>query len=78
MTGNKLQSEFFAHVIDNKVELTIFLHTGIKLSGVITAYDNDAVYLFGKGIHQLIFKDSILTVVPNKPIAYSTITSTNN
>jgi host factor-I protein len=63
-----LQEAFLNNVRKNKVPLTIFLVNGVKLTGVITWFDNFCVLLRRDGNSQLVYKQAISTVMPSQPI----------
>lgn len=67
MTAEKKQSiqdVFLNQVRKAKVPLTVFLVNGIKLQGVVTAFDNFSVLLRREGQMQLVYKHAISTVMP--------------
>lgn len=61
-----LQDAFLNHVRKNKVSLTIFLVNGVKLTGVVTWFDNFCVLLRRDGHSQLVYKHAISTIMPNE------------
>ena len=59
-----LQDAFLNHVRKQKISLTIFLVNGVKLTGVVTWFDNFCVLLRRDGHSQLVYKHAISTVMP--------------
>ncbi len=66
--SQNLQDVFLNHVRKNKVSLTIFLVNGVKLTGVVTWFDNFCVLLRRDGHSQLVYKHAISTIMPNQPM----------
>lgn len=68
MTNNNhpvnVQDIFLNHVRKNKIPVTVFLVNGIKLHGIITWFDNATMLLRRDGHSQLIYKNSIATLLP--------------
>ncbi len=60
-----IQDVFLNQVRKAKVPLTVFLVNGIKLQGVVTAFDNFCVLLRREGKIQLVYKHAISTVMPS-------------
>lgn len=63
-----LQDAFLNHVRKSKISLTIFLVNGVKLTGVVTWFDNFCVLLRRDGHSQLVYKHAISTIMPNEPM----------
>ena len=63
-----LQDTFLNHVRKNKVPVTVFLVNGVKLQGIITAFDNFCVLLRRDAQSQLVYKHAISTVMPTVPV----------
>lgn len=63
-----VQDVFLNHVRKNKLSVTIFLISGVKLQGVITWFDNFSVLLRRDTHVQLVYKHAISTVMPSEPI----------
>ena len=66
--SNNLQDTFLNHVRKSKIPLTIFLVNGVKLTGVVTSFDNFCVLLRRDGSAQLVYKHAISTVMPSQPV----------
>ena len=63
-----LQDVFLNAVRKTKTPLTVFLVNGVKLTGVITWFDNFCVLLRRDGHSQLVYKHAISTVMPLNPV----------
>ncbi|GAB4353181.1 MAG: RNA chaperone Hfq [Oricola sp.] len=63
-----LQDQFLNAVRKQKVPLTIFLVNGVKLTGVVTSFDNFCVLLRRDGHAQLVYKHAISTIMPGQPV----------
>lgn len=63
-----LQDQFLNSARKLKVPLTIFLLKGVKLQGVITWFDSFSLLLRRDGQTQLVYKHSISTIMPSKPL----------
>ena len=67
-----LQDVFLNHVRKNKISLTIFLVNGVKLTGIVTWFDNFCVLLRRDGQVQLVYKHAISTIAPAEPVQLHT------
>lgn len=64
-----LQDTFLNAVRKSRTPLTIFLVNGVKLTGVVTWFDNFCVLLRGDGRPpQLVYKHAISTIMPMQPV----------
>ena len=61
-----IQEAFLNHARREKIFLTIYLMSGVKLSGRIKSFDKYSVVLETNNQEQLIFKHAISTVVVSK------------
>jgi len=71
MTTDKKQNiqDVFLNVVrKNKVPLTMFLVNGIKLQGIVSAFDSFSVMLRRDNQIQLVYKHAISTIMPNGPV----------
>ncbi len=66
--AQNLQDLFLNSVRKNKNPLTIFLINGVKLTGVVTSFDNFCVLLRRDGHSQLVYKHAISTIMPSQPV----------
>lgn len=64
-----VQDPFLNALRREKVPVTVFLVNGIKLQGVITAFDNYCLML-KNGVTQLVFKHAISTVMPSRTVRF--------
>ena len=63
-----LQDLFLNSVRKQKMPLTIFLINGVKLTGVVTSFDNFCVLLRRDGHSQLVYKHAISTIMPGQQL----------
>ncbi len=63
-----LQDRFLNSARKSKAPLTIFLLKGVKLQGVVTWFDAFSLLLRRDGQTQLVYKHSISTVMPSRPL----------
>jgi host factor-I protein len=63
-----LQDVFLNHIRKNKTAVTIFLVNGVKLQGVVSAFDNFCILLRRDYHSQLVYKHAISTVMPAGPV----------
>ncbi|MDO6965690.1 RNA chaperone Hfq [Rhizobium alvei] len=66
--SQNLQDLFLNTVRKQKISLTIFLINGVKLTGVVTSFDNFCVLLRRDGHSQLVYKHAISTIMPGSPV----------
>ena len=65
--GQSLQDPFLNALRKERIPVSIFLVSGIKLQGQIEAFDQ-FVILLRNTVNQMIYKSAISTVVPAKPV----------
>lgn len=65
-----LQDSFLNTLRKERVPVSIYLVNGIKLQGRIDAFDNYVVMLKYEDNTQMVFKHSISTVAPTRPVNY--------
>lgn len=63
-----VQDAFLNYVRKNKSLLTIFLVNGVKLTGIVTWFDNFSILLKRDGHSQLVYKHAISTLMPQNAI----------
>ena len=66
--SRNVQDVFLNHVRKNKLPVTVFLVSGVKLQGIISWFDNFSVLLRRDSHAQLVYKHAISTVMPSEPI----------
>ena len=64
-----LQDQFLNALRKEKIQVSIFLLSGIKLQGEIYAFDPFVIVLFSHGSHQMIYKHAISTIVPSRLVS---------
>jgi host factor-I protein len=74
--AQNIQESFLNNARKEKVFLTIYLMSGVKLSGRIKSFDKYSVILETNNQEQLIFKHAISTVVVGKPFHSSSHSNT--
>jgi len=65
--AQNIQEAFLNNARKEKIFLTIYLMSGVKLSGRIKSFDKYSVILETNNQEQLIFKHAISTVVVSRP-----------
>lgn len=65
--GQNIQEAFLNNARKEKTFLTIYLISGVKLSGRIRSFDKYSLVLESNNQEQLIFKHAISTVVVSRP-----------
>jgi host factor-I protein len=74
--AQNIQDSFLNNARKDKIILTIYLMSGVKLSGRIKSFDKYSLVLETNNQEQLIFKHAISTVVTQKSShSYATSTS---
>lgn len=66
--AQNIQEAFLNNARKDKTFLTIYLMSGVKLSGRIKSFDKYSVILEANNQEQLIFKHAISTVVVSRPM----------
>ena len=66
--NQNIQDVFLNTLRKEKVPVTVFLTSGVKLQGNISGFDNFCVVLRRSPQVQLVYKHTIATVVPSAPI----------
>ena len=66
--SQNLRDVFLNAVRKQKISLTIFLVNGVKLTGIVTSFDNFCVLLRRDGHSQLVYKHAISTIMPSQPV----------
>jgi host factor-I protein len=68
---NNLQDIFLNNARRNKIQLIIHLLNGFQLKGTVKGFDNFTVILDSDNKQMLIYKHSISTITPAKPILFA-------
>src|ERR1700704_3852310 len=69
--AQNIQDTFLNTVRKDKSPITIYLVSGVKLTGKIRSFDKYSVLLENNSQEQLIFKHAISTVVSNRTVLHS-------
>ena len=69
--AQNIQDTFLNTVRKDKTPITIYLVSGVKLTGKIRSFDKYSVLLENNSQEQLIFKHAISTVVSNRSLGHS-------
>jgi host factor-I protein len=69
--AQNIQDTFLNTVRKDKTPITIYLVSGVKLTGKIRSFDKYSVLLENNSQEQLIFKHAISTVVSNRALAHA-------
>ena len=74
MESNKpaqnIQDSFLNTARKERMSITIYLLSGVKLTGRIRSFDKYSVVLEANGQEQLIFKHAISTIVMGRPVTH--------
>ena len=68
---NNLQDIFLNNARKNRIQLVIHLLNGFQLKGTVKGFDNFTVILDSDNKQMLIYKHSISTITPAKPILFA-------
>jgi host factor-I protein len=68
--AQNIQDTFLNTVRKDKSPITIYLVSGVKLTGKIRSFDKYSVLLENNAQEQLIFKHAISTVVSGRPVSF--------
>src|ERR1700743_3488138 len=69
--AQNIQDTFLNTVRKDKTPITIYLVSGVKLTGKIRSFDKYSVLLANNSQEQLIFKHAISTVVSNRSVMHA-------
>ena len=69
--AQNIQDTFLNTVRKDKTPITIYLVSGVKLTGRIRSFDKYSVLLENNSQEQLIFKHAISTVASNRAVVHS-------
>jgi host factor-I protein len=71
--AQNIQDTFLNTVRKDKTPITIYLVSGVKLTGKIRSFDKYSVLLENNSQEQLIFKHAISTVVSNRSVMHTEV-----
>lgn len=63
-----LQDTYLNKLRRERIPVNVFLAKGTRLQGVITFFDQFTILLENGGSQQLVYKHSIATIVPTRPV----------
>ncbi len=63
-----LQDAYLNRLRKERIPVNIFLSKGTRLQGIITFFDQFTILLENGNSQQLVYKHSIATIVPTKPV----------
>jgi host factor-I protein len=66
--AQNIQDTFLNTARKERMSITIYLLSGVKLTGRIRSFDKYSVVLEASGQEQLIFKHAISTIVMGRPV----------
>jgi host factor-I protein len=69
--AQNIQDTFLNTVRKDKTSITVYLVSGVKLTGKIRSFDKYSVLLENNSQEHLIFKHAISTVVSNRGVMHS-------
>ena len=75
--GQSLQDPFLNQLRKDRVPVSIFLVSGIKLQGQIESFDQ-FVILLRNTVNQMIYKSAISTVVPSRNVKMPSMADEEN
>ncbi|SHF14640.1 RNA chaperone Hfq [Clostridium fallax] len=68
---NNLQDIFLNGARKNRIQVIIYLTNGFQLKGFVKGFDSFTVILDSDGKQMLIYKHSITTITPARPILFT-------
>ena len=63
-----MQTTFLNKIKKDEQSVTIFLINGVKLSGIVTSFDNTTILLSRDNNTQLVYKQAVSTIMPSKSV----------
>jgi host factor-I protein len=70
LSGQNLQSPFLSVMRKEGLPVSVYLVNGIKLQGVIDAFD-EHIILLKSSVVQMIYKSAVSTIVPSQMVNIS-------
>ena len=64
--SQNVQEVFLNTIRKNKIAVTVFLVSGVKLQGIVTWFDNFSLLLKRDSHVQLVYKHAISTIMPGQ------------
>ncbi|GFR35561.1 RNA chaperone Hfq [Thermobrachium celere] len=75
---NNLQDVFLNNARKGKTPVSIHLVNGFQLKGLVKGFDSFTIILESEGKQILVYKHSVTTVTPAKPVLYNQQEEQNN
>lgn len=69
--SNNLQDIFLNGARKNKMPIVMYLVNGVQLRGTVKGFDSFTVILDSEGKQTMVYKHSITTISPSKPILFT-------
>ena len=68
--GNKIkiQDKFLNHVRKEKIQVTIYLVNGVRLTGTVEGFDDFIVVVESDKGQQMVYKHAVSTIEPAKKV----------
>lgn len=63
----QLQEQFLSYLCEERIIVSVYLTSGIKLQGIISAFDPYVIFLENT-MTQLVYKHAVSTIVPTKAV----------
>lgn len=63
-----LQDDLLNEIVNEKVPTTVFLLNGFQISGMIAGHDDAVVVMDVDGKQQIVYKRTISTIIPIRPL----------
>jgi host factor-I protein len=63
-----LQDAYLNRLRKERIPVNVFLSKGTRLQGIITFFDQFTILLENGNSQQLVYKHSIATIVPSRPV----------
>ena len=63
-----LQDAILQEILAEKIPVTLYLMNGFQMRGIITGYDSCVLVLVTDGKQQMLYKHSISTIAPIRPL----------
>lgn len=63
-----LQDAILQEMLAEKIPATLYLMNGFQMRGIITGYDSCVLVLVTDGKQQMLYKHSISTIAPIRPL----------
>lgn len=63
-----LQDMILKELTNERVPVTLYLNNGFQTRGIITWYDSSVIVLVTDGQQRMIYKHSISTIAPMRPL----------